>query len=215
MGVSENRKPSKLDSFLNLSHIREMSLDLLPKALRKEPFSLKEANQAGLTKYAIAKLIQAGALERLQRGIYQISERAYMDREDAYRSATLRCGLPSAICLLSALEYYHLTDQIPTKTWVMVPNTKRVQSSSFRLVRSRNPQWELGIQKCDGYWITTPERSLVDCLLAKRSVGSAVALEALKQATASKKIRLTDVVDIAKKMGVFHQILPYIEVFAL
>lgn len=192
-----------------------MSLDLLPKSLRKEPFSLKEADQAGLTKYTITKLILAGVLERLQRGIYQVSERAHMDTEDTYRSATLRCGLPSAICLLSALEYYHLTDQIPAKTWVLVPNNKRVQSNDLRLVRSRIPQWEIGIRKCNGYWITTPERTLIDCLLAKRIVGSSVALEALKQAAKSKKINLSDIVDMAKMMGVLHQILAYIEVLSL
>ncbi len=192
-----------------------MPLDVLPKSLRKTPFSLKEASRAGLTKYAIEQFIRAGTLERLQRSVYQVSERAHMDIEDAYRSATLRCGLPSAICLLSALEHHHLTDQIPAKTWVLVPNSKRVQSNDLRLVRSRTPQWEKGIQKCDGYWITTPERTLIDCLLAKRIMGSAVALEALKQAAKSKKIKLSDIVDMAKTMGVLHQILSYIEALSV
>lgn len=192
-----------------------MLLDVLPKSLRKAPFSLKDASKAGLTKYAIRKFIQAGALERIQHGIYQASERVHVDIEDAYRSATLRCSLPSAICMLSALEYHHLTDQISTKTWVLVPNSKRIQSAELRLIRSRSPQWEIGIQKCDGYWITTPERTLVDCLLAKRIVGSSVALDALKQATTSKKVKLSGVVDMASKMGVLHQILPYIEVLSL
>jgi len=122
--------------------------------------------------------------------------------------------LPSSICLLTALEHYHVTDQVPKKIWVLVPEPKRVRSKDLKLIRSRNPQWDVGILKTKNYWITTLERTLVECLIHKQMIGSQVALEAIKQAVAQKKVKLGDLIDMAKNMNVEHRIRPYIEAMA-
>ena len=134
--------------------------------------------------------------------------------EDRYRIATLRCGTPSAVCLLSALEHYHVTDQITKQVWVLVPEPKRIASKELKLVRSRNPQWDIGVRKMKQYWITTLERTLIDCLVYRRLIGSQVALEAIKQALTEKKVKLGDLYDMAKKVGVEHRVRPYIEALA-
>lgn len=131
--------------------------------------------------------------------------------EERYRIASLRCGLPSAICLVSALEYHHLTDHISKHVWVLVPSSKRTSLKELRLLRSREPQWDIGIKKTQKYWITTPERTIVDCLIHRRLIGNQVALEALKKAISQKKVKPGNVLDMAKKMGVEHRVLPYIE----
>ena len=122
--------------------------------------------------------------------------------------------MPSSICLLTALEHYHVTDQVPKKIWVLVPEPKRVRSKDLKLIRSRNPQWDVGILKTKNYWITTLERTLVECLIHKQMIGSQVALEAIKQAVAQKKVKLGDLIDMAKNMNVEHRIRPYIEAMA-
>ena len=58
------------------------------------------------------------------------------------------------------------------------------------------------------------ERTLIDCLVYKRLIGSQVALEAMKQAIAQKTVKLGDLYDMAKKMGVEHRVRPYIEALA-
>ena len=97
---------------------------------------------------------------------------------------------------------------------MLVPSPKRVSSKDLKLVRSRHPQWEVGIQKGKYYWITTLERTLIDCLLYRRVIGSQIALEAIKQAVAQKKAKLGLLYDMAKKMGVEHRVRPYIEALA-
>lgn len=159
-------------------------------------------------------MVASGLLERPSRGVYRASDAEENPGEDPYQVATLRCGFPSAVCLLSALERYHLTDQIPKHTWMLVPDTKRVSSSDLKLIRSRNPQWEIGIKKNKKYWITTLERTLVDCLFYRRMIGNQVALEALKLALSQKKVKLGSLYDLAKKMGVIHRITPYLEALA-
>lgn len=192
----------------------------------------------------LTRLVKEGVLHRLRWGIYEVDEDAlirevsrdgsgygigvgygkghidgsggdeYTDEEKEYIMATIKCGSPSVICLLSALEHYHLTDIITKQTWVMVPESKRINDSRLRLIRSRNPHWTKGIKKNEDYNITTLERTLIDCLLHKRLIGSQVALAALKLAVSQKKIRIKDVIDLAKKMKVLHRIMPYLEVLA-
>ncbi len=186
----------------------------MPSPLLKNPFSVREALSLGLSKAYLTRRVKAGTLARLSRGVYQVSGANEGIGEHLYKIAALRCGMPSAICLLSALENYHVTDQISKKTWVLVPEPKRVSSKDLKLIRSRHPQWEIGIRKGKDYWITTLERTLIDCLLYKRLVGSQIALEAIKQALTQKKVKLGSLYDMAKKMGAEHRVRPYIEALA-
>lgn len=178
------------------------------------PFSYKEALANGLTKYALKKRVVEGVLEKLRRGVYRLANQEERLSDSQYRIAKILCGLPSSLCLLTALEHYHVTDQIPKQIWVLVPASKRIASKDLKLIRSRNPQWDIGIQKTKHYWITTLERTLIDCLLYKRMIGSSVAMAAVKQAVAQKKVKLGKLYDIAKKMGVDHRIRPYMEALA-
>ncbi len=184
------------------------------RSLPKVPFSFREAVASGMTKYTLKQLMDQGVVEKLGRGIYQLVCPDDDLEENQYRVATLRCSLPSSICMLTALEHYHVTDQIPKKIWVLVPAPKRVVSKDLKLIRSRNPQWKIGIQKTKDYWITTLERTLIDCLLYKKLIGNQVALEAIKQAMAQKKVKLGRLYDLAKKMGVEHRVRPTIEALA-
>lgn len=181
------------------------------KLLSQKPFQLNEAIGLGLSKYALKNLMDEGVIERISRGIYQRTSASGITDDERYRIANLRCGSPSAICLISALEYYHLTDHISKHVWVLVPESKRSVVRELRLIRSRKPYWNIGIHKTKNYWITTPERTVVDCLIYRRHIGSQVAIEALKKAVTQKKVKLGVVLNMAKRMGVRHRILPYIE----
>ena len=188
-----------------------MKKPTLPKKLSKHPFFYKDALALGLTKYALDKLIEIGKIERLDRGIYIPSNYDDTTTEAQFHLAALRCGTPSCICLLSALEQYHLTDEIPKKVWIMVPQTKRVLSKKLKLIRSRNPNWKIGIHKSNSYWITTIERTLIECLLYKRVIGSSIALDALKNAINQHKVKAGRILEMANKLGVKHRIYTYIE----
>lgn len=186
----------------------------LPNALRQRPFSSKEAKSQGLSRAYLTRMVKSGALDRLSRGVYQASDINADSGETQYHEATLRCGKPSAICLLSALDHHHLTDEIPQKIWVLVPNGKRVQDKQLKLIRSRNPHWEIGVHKTRHYWVTTLERTLIDCLVYKRMIGSQVALAAIKRALSQKKVKLGHLYDMGKRMGVAHRVHSYIEALA-
>jgi predicted transcriptional regulator of viral defense system len=177
------------------------------------PFSLQQANQHGLTFYEIKKLVEQGTLEQLARGIYRTPQADYSE-EDQFRSACLRIGEPSSVCLLSALSFYHLTDLIPKQTWLLVPNERRTTQRDIKLFRIRDPQWSVGLDAQKGYRITSIERTIVDSLVYKRFLGTQTGIIALKSALAEKQTNLSKVFDMAKSLHVEHRIIPYIEVLS-
>jgi predicted transcriptional regulator of viral defense system len=181
----------------------------LPSAL----FSRAEATTAGISRSALDRLLEEGLVERLGRNVYCIADRD-LSEEDTFRLATAKVGTPSAICLISALAHYDLTDLIPKQTWIMVPSSKRSRHSDLRLLRSRNPHWKIGVERREGYWITTPERTIVDTLLHSRMVGSQIGVKALATAVRKRTVALSDVVELADKLQVLHRVQPYVEVLA-
>jgi predicted transcriptional regulator of viral defense system len=182
----------------------------LPKELKKGPFTYRQAASSGLNQRQFRQLVTEGAIVQVARGVYIPSGLDYSE-EDQFRVATLIVGEPSAICMISALSYYGLTDLVPGKTWIMVPNTKRSQSTELKLQRTRNPEWRVGIEKHDGFSVTSIERTIVEVLCARSKLGAQVGVHALRRAIQGKKATLSNVMAIAKRLGVLHRVLPYIE----
>lgn len=174
------------------------------------PFSAADAKEKGISRHFLRKLIAKGQIEQVTHGVYRKSQDDF-NAEDDYRAAHLRVGEPSAICLISALAHYNLTDLIPRTTWILVPLKKRSQYQDLRLMRKRDPLWKTGIIRGKGYSITTVERTLVDCLVHHRQVGKGIAIESLRKAIQTKKCSLKKVLDMAIQMKVDHRIRPYIE----
>ena len=185
----------------------------LPGNLQKGLFTTQKALKNDLSKKDLFVLIENSTITRLARGVYCHAERD-LSEEDQAALATLIVGKPSALCLLSALSYHQLTDIIPKKSWVMVPVTKRTQHSMLRLYRTSHPQWDIGIQKEKNYWVTDIERTLVDCLVQKRLLGTQTSAEALRQAIRDKKTTLDKVLRMAVRLKAEHRIITYIEALA-
>jgi predicted transcriptional regulator of viral defense system len=185
-------------------------MDQLPSKLRGKPFTLSQAAALGVNRYRLGKLRSEGAVEQLARGIYRAAS-GDIHEEDQYRVATLRVGTPSAICLVSALSHYGLTDAIPRKTWIMVDHAKRTVHPDLKLLRVRAPEWSLGIDRRDGYSITDLERTIVDSLVYRAKIGTPIGIGALRKAIISKRTTVGRVLSTALQLGVDHRIRPYIE----
>lgn len=181
--------------------------------LKGKPFTRKEMVKLGLTGNDINTLISSDQIERVSRGVYRFAGDELSDQE-LFRMATIRIVGPSVICLLSALAYYQLTDSIPKKVWMMTEKHKRTIHKDIRLFRSRNPHLDIGIQKDEGFLITTVERTLVDCLVQRKLIGTSVAIEGLRKALKLRKVTLSEILKVAERLGVEHRIHPYIESFS-
>jgi predicted transcriptional regulator of viral defense system len=161
-------------------------LKLLQSHFKDSPFSPKDINGLGITQAQLIQLLHNESIHRLSRGVYVLSG-ADLSDEAQFRAATMRIDGPSAVCLVSALAYYGITDHIPKKVWLLVPEDKHSAHKDLRLLRSRNPKWKVGIDSHKGYKITNIERSIVDALTTKRALGFSIGVSALKSALQNKK----------------------------
>ena len=191
-----------------------MQKSKLPNNLKKAPFTYKQALAVGLDFHTIRQLVVDEQCYTVAKGIYMPTNLEYTE-ENQYKAATLIVGELSAVCLISALSFYHLTDQIPRKTWLTVPHEKRTQVKNIKLLRLRHPNWDLGIIKHDGYSITSVERTLVDCFCFKTMIGVNIAIEALHEAVKKKITTGSKVLEMATQMGIVPKIQPYLESIAI
>ena len=145
----------------------------------KQIFATKDGydvlGQGKATRYTLARLVDKGWLERLEKGKYLIVPlEAGPDRtwtEDAHVIAGHLVS-PGMVSHWSALNYWNLTEQIPRVTYVQTTARKenrrpRVLGMQFRIVRVK-PRKFFGSH---GYRVgeshvkvTDREKTIVDCL---------------------------------------------------
>lgn len=202
------------DTYKNLCHIMFMSKrQALPVKLRNRLFTWKEAKQLGVSWNEVQRQIKNGEIERVSRGVYRVPADD-IDEEEQFRIATIRLGENSAVCLISALAFYGLTDVIPRSVWLLVPVEKHTRFKGVRLFRKRVPQFNIGIKHMHGYSITSVERTLAECLLRRKHIGTNIAVEALRNGLSKKQTTLSKVLDTAIKLGFADKIRSYIEAMA-
>lgn len=177
-----------------------------------EPLTAKEIESRGLSRNELERLLKDGQIVRLGRGVYQLAS-ADIGDENQFRAATKRIRGQSAVCALSALAHYNLTDEIPKQVWLMVGAGKKSNLKDVRLFRTRNPHWGIGIETLNGYRITNVERTIVDCLSYQHKFGN-LGVDALKRALKNKKTTLSKIVEMAERIGVEHKVAPIIHVLS-
>lgn len=185
----------------------------IPAELRNRPFTWAEAKALGVSWNEIQRQLKNGGIERVSRGVYRLPADD-IDEEEQFRIATLRVGPDSAVCLISALSWYGLTDSIPKSVWLLVPAERHTRFTGARLFRKRSPKLEIGVLKKDGYSITSIERTLAESLAERKRIGTNIAIESLRRGIKEKKTSLSKVLDAANQLGIAHRILPYVEAFS-
>src|SRR3954470_19521912 len=79
----------------------------------------RDVAQRGLPTIALTRLVQAGKLERVARGLYGIpGAKTSEHRSLAEVSARVPKGV---VCLLSALRVHEIGTQAPFEVWIAIP----------------------------------------------------------------------------------------------
>lgn len=186
------------------------SMNGLPPKFKDKPFTASQFKKSGRSRYELKLLLDAGIVEQIARGTYRSSSADYTE-EERFQIATLRAGPKSAICLISALSIYDLTDNRHSKVWIMVPRNKISRAKDLKILRPRHPMWNVGIEKQDGYSITTIDRTIVDCFIYRSQLGSTYGTKALRQAIERKQTTLKRVMEMAIELGAQDRLRPYVE----
>ena len=183
------------------------------KALSKKPvFTSAEAKTIGIPARMLAYFCKREDLERLDRGVYRVKG-IEIDVDFEWEDlALMLVGIPEGIiCLISALCYYNMTDQIMREFWIAVPHSSRSpKRPNTRIIRMRNTslgQTTIHMGKYQ-FRIFDRERTIVD---AFRYLSKEIAMKALVsylRRTGKEKPDLKKLLAYAKELHV--NIEPYI-----
>lgn len=142
--------------------------DYMLNELKLKPtFTTLEAQEHGLSPRMLSYYVKTGVLDRVARGVYRFSDYIPKDENVLWEDLAVAAQRVSngVICLISALNYYGLTDERMKEFWIAVPHAQAHSHFPLtRIVRLRN--MNLGIEKKViaeiEVKIFNPERTIVD-----------------------------------------------------
>lgn len=176
-------------------------------------FSVKEALRFGFTKRQFYLLVKQGEFERIDIGFYRLRERAALSLDARFKDLSKLIHGKSAICLITALSYYGLSDEIVTVPWFIVDHGTTSTLKSVKLFRKRKPHWEIGITKKNGFLITSLERTIVECLAYKQTATGFEGVHALRKAIRKGMVRIENIFKVAKALGYNKRIRGILEAY--
>jgi predicted transcriptional regulator of viral defense system len=181
-------------------------------------FRAKDAVAAGVSWRDLYQARDSGWLVEVSRGVYELREHGSIDRADFVAvSARAPKGM---VCLMSALEYWDLTDVIPAWVDVAVPAGSHrpqirypptrvhvFQAATFDLGRVR-----AGDEGEPGFWITNPERTVADCFRLRHQIGQELAVGALRRYLERRDSKPGQMLDFAAALRVRTPVLDALRV---
>lgn len=175
-----------------------------------------EILEAGVTAATLARAVASGKIQRLTRGLYQLPD-AEMDHESALAEVSKR--IPKGrICMVSALAYHGLTDQMPRQVWIAIGAKDwepKLQFPSIRIVRFRKPYLEYGVERHLISGVAVPvysvAKALADAFRNRKLVDRSVAIESLRNAIAQRKASPSEIAQAAMDCGAWKIMRPYLE----
>lgn len=164
----------------------------------------------------LTRLVAAGKLERVARGVYSLPGR----RLSEHRSlAEARLSVPQGVvCLLSALRLHGIGTQAPFEVWIAIPQnapTPKVEQPALRVVRMSGRALVEGVEirHIDGVKVPifSAEKTVADCFKFRNKIGLDVALEALRDGWSRGLLSMDELARHAATDRVGNVMRPYLE----
>lgn len=177
---------------------------------------MSEALAAGLNRYQLYRLRDAGVIEPISRGLYRLTELPPISEPDLVAVAS---RYPKAVlCLVSALAWHGITTQIPHRVHLAVSRRARLpdlDNPPVQGYRFSEPAFKAGITTVSvdntPLRVYNPEKTLADCFKFRHKIGQDVALEALQLYKAHCKVKPADILHYAVICRVDNVMRPYLE----
>ena len=177
----------------------------------------RDFKEAGIPLVYLKRMVDAGVLVRLGRGLYQAPERVGEDvAHDLAQAARL---VPhGVISLISALRHHQLTTQLPNAVWMTIPHKARtpcVRGLQLEIVRATDDVMTAGIDYICVEGVDVPiycvAKTVADCFKHRRLIGEDVAIEALRDALRRRKATVSELMKYASIDRVTERVGSYIK----
>ncbi|RWO62346.1 transcriptional regulator (plasmid) [Mesorhizobium sp. AR02] len=177
---------------------------------------LAELREAGVTAATMSRMERDGEVLRLARGLYQLSD-APLDVHHSLAEAAKRVP-KGVVCLVSALAFHGLTDQLPRQVWLAVGQKDwppKPDGTPIRIVRFTerllNDSVETHVIEGVPIKVFGVIKTVADCFRYRNKIGLSVAIEGLQEALRQRKATPGEIARQAEHGGVSTVIRPYLE----
>jgi predicted transcriptional regulator of viral defense system len=157
-----------------------------------------------------------GEVIRLSRGLYQLPD-AQLDVSHSLAEAAKRTP-KGVVCLVSALAFHGLTDQLPRKVWMAIGQkdwTPKPDGAPIRVIRFAESLLSESVEThmIEGVPVKVfgVAKTVADCFRHRNKVGLSVAIVGLQEALRQRKATPAEIARDAERGGVSTVIRPYLE----
>jgi predicted transcriptional regulator of viral defense system len=172
--------------------------------------------ERGVHPRTVYGLRNAGDLEQVSRGVYRLATAPVPPHLDLLAVAA---RAPHAVvCLVSALAFHELTDEIPHEVSIAIlrgATPPIIDHPPVRIFRFADFAYRLGIEnhKIEGIdlKVYSAAKSIVDAFRFRNRIGEDVAIKALTTGLRSRRVRPGALLELAGKVRVRSVIEPYLK----
>jgi predicted transcriptional regulator of viral defense system len=189
---------------------------VLALAERQPLLRARDLAKRGVPTMVLSRLVAAGKLERIARGVYSQPGRALSEHRSLAESA-LRVPR-GVVCLLSALRVHGVGTQAPFEVWMAIPPntpTPRLDQPALRVVRMSGAALTEGVEHMEIDGVQVPvfnlAKTVADCFKYRNKIGLDVALEALRDGWSQRKLAIDALWHYATVNRVTNVMRPYLE----
>ncbi len=177
---------------------------------------MKEAIDSGIHRTMLYAMLERGVIQRLSRGLYRLTDLPPMRDPDLM--TVCRKAPTGVICLISALFFHEITNQIPHEVQLAVVRktaSPHIDYPPTRVFIYSESTFKEGIEThiIDGVTIKiySPAKTVADCFKYRNKIGLDVAVEALKMYLKRRPLDINELMRCANICRVQKVITPFIE----
>jgi predicted transcriptional regulator of viral defense system len=173
----------------------------------------------GMSREGIRRLVNKGEIEHASRGVYFTPAASQSQHRDLLIVAA---RAPNAVfCLLSALAFHGMTDEMPHEVWIAVGLKSRapaIDVPPIRVVRLSAAPLSSGIitriEQGMRLRAFSPAKTVADCFKFRNQIGIDVAIAALRNGWKKRRFTIDEVWHFARVCRVTTVMRPYLEAIA-
>jgi predicted transcriptional regulator of viral defense system len=175
-----------------------------------------DIKKAGFHNDILQSLIASGRIQKMSRSVYKLAEVDDLINPDLVIAAIK--APKGVVCLISALYFYEVTDEIPRHVDLAIPrgaHANKINHPPVKYYRFTQDAWQAGmeVKKIVGQEVRIYNlaKTIADCFKFRNKIGFDVALKALKNALSEKKVSPKEIMMYAKTCRVAKVIQPILE----
>lgn len=176
---------------------------------------LAELREAGVTAATMSRMERDGEVFRLARGLYQLPD-APLDAHHSLAEAAKRVP-KGVVCLVSALAFHGLTDQLPSQIWLAIGQkdwSPKPDGTPIRVVRFTESLLSAGVETHPVEGVSVKvfgvAKTVADCFRYRNKIGLSLAIEGLQEALCQRKATPDAIARQAERGAVPTVIFPYL-----